>query len=110
MLNGFLPCGFVYFFAITAAATASAIDGAIVMFIFGIFTIPALFSLGFFVGMFKSHSIRTTLVKISALLVIAFGIYTMYKAYLIKTTPKSPLKHAKMMYNKQQMENEFNED
>jgi len=82
MLNGFLPCGFVYFFAITAAATASTIDGAIVMFIFGIFTIPALFSLGFFVGMFKSHSIRNTLVKISALLVIAFGTYTMYKAYL----------------------------
>jgi len=38
----------------------------------------------------------------------------MYKAYLIQTTPKSPLKHAKMMYNKQemqkQMDNEFNEN
>ncbi|MDD3506225.1 MAG: sulfite exporter TauE/SafE family protein, partial [Sulfurimonas sp.] len=31
MLNGLLPCGFVYFFAITAASTASPIYGALVM-------------------------------------------------------------------------------
>jgi len=99
MLNGFLPCGFVYFFAITAASTASPLYGAIVMTIFGISTIPALFSLGFFVGMFKNHSIRNTLVKIAAILVIAFGVYTIFKAYMIQTTPKSPMKHAQKMYN-----------
>jgi len=110
MLNGLLPCGFVYFFAITAASTASPFYGAIVMIIFGISTIPALFSLGFFVGMFKNNSIRNTLVKLSAILVIAFGIYTIFKAYLIQTTPKSPLKHANKMYKKQQLEKEFNSD
>ena len=110
ILNGFLPCGFVYFFAITAASTASPFYGAIVMIIFGISTIPALFSLGFFVGMFKNNSIRNTLVKLSAILVIAFGIYTIFKAYLIQTTPKSPLKHANKMYKKQQLEKEFNSD
>jgi len=114
MLNGFLPCGFVYFFAITAASTASPIYGAMVMIIFGLSTIPALFSLGFFVGMFKNHSIRNTLVKISAILVILFGVYTIFKAYKIQTTPKSPLKHAKMMYKvqheKELMEKEFAED
>jgi sulfite exporter TauE/SafE len=45
LLNGFLPCGFVYFFAITATSTVSLLYGAIVMVIFGISTIPALFSL-----------------------------------------------------------------
>lgn len=43
MLNGLLPCGFVYFFAITAASTADPLWGGVVMFIFGISTIPALF-------------------------------------------------------------------
>ena len=114
MLNGFLPCGFVYFFAITAASTASALYGAIVMIIFGLSTIPALFSLGFFVGMFKNHSIRNTLVKISAILVIGFGMYTLMKAYMIQTTPKSPLKHAQKMYKiekqKKALEDEFADD
>ena len=49
MLNGLLPCGFVYVFAITAASTGSAFWGAFVMLIFGLSTLPALFSLGFFV-------------------------------------------------------------
>ena len=31
MLNGLLPCGFVYFFAITAASTADPLYGALVM-------------------------------------------------------------------------------
>ena len=48
MLNGLLPCGLVYFFAITAASTGSALYGAFVMLLFGLSTIPALFSLGFF--------------------------------------------------------------
>ena len=109
MLNGLLPCGFVYFFAITAASTASAFYGALVMLIFGLSTIPALFSLGFFVGLFKQSSIRTILMKISAVLVILFGAYTMYKAYLFVTTQKSPFKHGKMMYQKQQIEKEMND-
>ena len=42
LLNGLLPCGFVYFFAITAASTASPVYGALVMFVFGLSTIPSL--------------------------------------------------------------------
>jgi sulfite exporter TauE/SafE len=114
MLNGFLPCGFVYFFAITAASTANPLYGAIVMIVFGLSTIPALFSLGFFVGMFKNTNIRNILMKISAILVIGFGAYTIFKAYMIQTTPKSPMKHAQKMYNNEQdkklMENEFVND
>ena len=63
MLNGLLPCGFVYVFAITAASTGSPIWGAFVMFIFGLSTIPALFSLGFFVGLFKKTNLRDLFIK-----------------------------------------------
>lgn len=81
MLNGLLPCGIVYFFAVTAASTGSAFWGAIVMMIFGLSTIPALFSLGFFVGIFKQSGFRNIMIRLSAIAVILFGIYTIYQGY-----------------------------
>ena len=78
MLNGLLPCGFVYFFAITAASTGSALYGALVMFIFGVSTIPALFSLGFFVGLFKQSEFRNLMVKLASIAVILYGVYIIY--------------------------------
>jgi uncharacterized protein len=91
MLNGLLPCGFVYFFAITAASTADPLYGALVMFLFGIATIPALFSLGFFVGLFKQSGFRNTMIKIAAILVIGFGIFTLYSGYEYITDPTKTL-------------------
>lgn len=81
MLNGLLPCGFVYVFAITAASTGSAFWGAFVMLIFGLSTLPALFSLGFFVGLFKQSNLRDLFIKLASILVITFGIYIAYLGY-----------------------------
>lgn len=81
MLNGLLPCGFVYFFAITAASTGDPLLGAMVMAIFGLSTIPALFSLGFFVGRFAQSGFRTLMVKLAAIAVLLFGLYTIYSGY-----------------------------
>jgi sulfite exporter TauE/SafE len=81
MLNGFLPCGFVYFFAITAASTSSPVWGGLVMFVFGLCTIPALFSLGFFVTLFQRGRLRQVMVKIATLAVIGYGLYTIYSGY-----------------------------
>ena len=81
MLNGLLPCGFVYVFAITAASTGSAFWGAFVMFIFGLSTVPALFSLGFFVGLFKQTNLRDVFIKLASFLIIGFGLYIAYLGY-----------------------------
>ena len=81
MINGLLPCGLVYFFAVTSASTGSAIYGALVMLIFGISTVPALFSLGFFVGLYKNSNFRNLIIKIAAISVIFFGVYTIKKGY-----------------------------
>ncbi len=87
MLNGLLPCGFVYFFAITAASTASPFYGAVVMIIFGLSTIPALFSLGFFVGLFKQTGLRNIMIKLAAISVIIYGGYTIYNGYDYLVSP-----------------------
>jgi sulfite exporter TauE/SafE len=91
LLNGLLPCGFVYFFAITAASTANAFDGAIVMFVFGLSTIPAMFSLGFFVAIFKKTDLRNIIIHIAALSVLIYGIYTIYSGYEYIENPNKTL-------------------
>lgn len=91
MLNGLLPCGFVYFFAITAASTADPLYGALVMAIFGLSTVPALFSMGFFVGLFKQSGLRNIMMKLAAISVILYGSYTLYNGYNYITTPDRTL-------------------
>ncbi len=93
MLNGLLPCGFVYFFAITAASTASPLWGAIVMLIFGLSTVPAMFSMGFFVGFLKQTSTRNLILKLAAIAVVAYGIFTIYNGYGFITDPNRSLLH-----------------
>ncbi|MCV6607052.1 MAG: sulfite exporter TauE/SafE family protein [Campylobacterales bacterium] len=91
MLNGLLPCGFVYFFAITAASTADPFLGGLVMAVFGLSTLPAMFSLGYFVGFLKQQSFRDLMIKIASIAVIAYGIYTLFKSYGFIMNPSMTL-------------------
>ncbi|WP_455755801.1 sulfite exporter TauE/SafE family protein [Sulfurimonas sp.] len=81
MLNGLLPCGFVYFFAITAASTADPLYGAMVMAIFGLSTIPAMFGLGFLTSLTSATSFRNMMMSLSSIAVILYGAYTIYDGY-----------------------------
>ncbi len=91
MLNGLLPCGLVYFFAVTAASTASPLYGALVMFIFGLSTIPALFSLGFFVGLYKNGKFRNIMMRLAAVSVVLFGFYTIRNGYYYIKYPQKTI-------------------
>ena len=82
MLNGLFPCGLVYTMLVTATTTSSALYGALVMFIFGIFTIPTLFSFAFIISLFSGQKFRSFMIQLAALTVIIFGVWTLYKAYL----------------------------
>ncbi len=81
LLNGLVPCGLVYTMLVTATTTESAVLGAAVMFVFGIFTIPALFSFAFVVGLFSQNRFRQTMVQLAAVTIIIFGTWTLVKAY-----------------------------
>lgn len=76
LLNGLLPCGLVYFFAITAASTGSPLWGALVMMIFGLSTLPALFSLGYFVGAFRQSSFRGVMMKLAGFAIMIYAVLT----------------------------------
>ncbi len=81
MLNGIIPCGLVYSFAIFAASTASPLYGALVMALFGLATIPALLFLGFVTKFLQKGSLRGTMMKLASILVILYGGMTLYKGY-----------------------------
>jgi len=81
MLNGIIPCGLVYSFAIFAASTATPLGGALVMATFGLATIPALFFLGFLTKFLQKGNLRGTMMKLAALLVIVYGVFTLSKGY-----------------------------
>ena len=92
LLNGLLPCGLVYFFAVTAASTGSPLWGGVVMFIFGVSTIPALFSLGFFTQLLNRGEMRKNMMNLASIIVILFGLYTIYRGYdFIENPNKSVL-------------------
>ena len=82
MLNGLFPCGLVYTMLVTATTTQSALYGALVMAIFGLFTIPTLFSFAYIVGLFSQTKFRSVMIQLAAVTVIAFGGWTLMKAYL----------------------------
>jgi len=88
VLTGMIPCGLVYSFAIIAASTASPLWGAIVMASFGLATIPALFFLGFVTKFLQQGSLRGTMMKIAGLLVIFYGVFTLYKGYNFVAHPE----------------------
>jgi sulfite exporter TauE/SafE len=81
MLNGFLPCGLVYFFAISAAATSSAFWGAITMLVFGLSTIPSLLGFGYIIGFLKGGNFREIMIKLASFVIIAYGIYISFLGY-----------------------------
>ena len=62
ILNGFLPCGFVYIGLAGSIASGNAISGAAVMMLFGLGTVPAMFAATVF-GKFINVGIRTKLRK-----------------------------------------------
>jgi sulfite exporter TauE/SafE len=88
VLNGLIPCGLVYFFATAAIASGSALMGAVVMAVFGLATVPALFILGMVSTMISQMTWRKHVMSAAAVLIALYGIYTGFKGYLMITHPE----------------------
>jgi hypothetical protein len=73
ILNGFLPCGFVYIGLAGSISSGDAISGAAVMILFGLGTVPAMFAASVF-GKFINIGIRTKLRKAVPVLAILLGV------------------------------------
>jgi uncharacterized protein len=80
VLWGWLPCGLVYSTLTWAVASGSALDGAAIMFCFGLGTLPALLSVGVAAKTLASWVQKTAVRTASGLFLMGYGIHTMYVA------------------------------
>jgi sulfite exporter TauE/SafE len=78
-LWGWLPCGLVYSVLLTALASGSAVQGALVMLAFGLGTLPNLLAIGLFWESIKGWAQSPRVRLAAGLLVIAFGVYGLVK-------------------------------
>jgi sulfite exporter TauE/SafE len=74
ILSGFLPCGWLWAFVVTAAGTGSALAGAAVMTAFWAGTVPALLAVGFG-SQLLSAPLRRHIPAVTALLLVCLGLY-----------------------------------
>ncbi len=77
LLSTLLPCGWLYAFVVTAAATASPLKGTLVMAAFWVGTVPALLGLGLGIHT-VSIRVRRIFPWISATAIILIGISTLW--------------------------------
>ncbi|MFD1141437.1 sulfite exporter TauE/SafE family protein [Larkinella insperata] len=73
LLNGLLPCGFVYVALTGAVTTGSAVNGAAYMGLFGLGTVPALMLVRFIPNLFPT-SFRHRFTAFMPVLTVALGL------------------------------------
>lgn len=80
-LNGLMPCGVVYTFLGYAISSESALNGAFVMFIFGISTLPTLVSFSFVTNLLNAK-FKNIMLLLSIICIIIFGVYNAYLGFI----------------------------
>lgn len=78
-LTPLLPCGLLYSMFVKAAGSASMIQGAIIMLLFGLGIVPALTITGF-AGSFFRHRLRVWGDKLAAITILLMGLVMIVRA------------------------------
>ena len=78
LLFGFLPCGYLYAVAITAAQSASVATAALMLLAFGIGTAPSLLLFGG-AAHWLSGRARTWMLRLAGLVVAGMGVINLFK-------------------------------
>ncbi len=89
ILNGLLPCGFVYAFLFSAASFASATKGALVMFVFGMGTMVSLLLFGMLANAILYKPIlRKFAMNLAAIAIVVFGALMIEKGIKFLRNPE----------------------
>ena len=81
LLNGLMPCVPLQAMEIYALSTGNMFTGALSMFLFGIGTVPLMFSIGFIYNLFKGK-IKIIINKVSAVLILILSIFMFSRGLL----------------------------
>ncbi len=86
VLNGFLPCGFVYLALAGAASSHGVLEGMSYMALFGLGTIPMMLVLSLS-GSFISIKARNWVQKISPVVAIVLALFLIQRGVMLKENP-----------------------
>lgn len=78
ILNGLLPCGFVYIGLAGSLTMGTVLGGTVYMILFGLGTFPAMMAMSLAPGLF-SIEMRRRINKAVPVLAVIFGIYLIYR-------------------------------
>lgn len=78
LLMGLLPCGFLYAMVLTAAQSASPVQGGLIMLAFGVGTIPALFLFGG-TAHWLSAGAKVWMLRGAGMMVAFMGCYNLFR-------------------------------
>lgn len=78
---GWLPCGLVYSVLTTALGSGSGLNGAAIMFSFGLGTLPNLLAMGLLAGALRQQLRRPIVRYLAGMMVIGFGLYFIWQAW-----------------------------
>lgn len=81
MLWGWLPCGLVYSLLISALASGSALDGALLMLAFGLGTLPNLLLMGLLADRLRGFAARPWVRQVAGSSVVAMGLWGLYRLF-----------------------------
>lgn len=90
LINGLLPCGFVYIALSGAMLTGNTMDGSLFMFLFGLGTIPAMFSMSM-MGSFININFRNKIKKAVPVISIVVGIILIFRGLNLGIPYLSPM-------------------
>ena len=86
LLNGFLPCGFVYLALAGAASSHGVLEGMSYMALFGLGTIPMMLVLSLS-GSFISIKARNWVQRISPVVAIVLALFLIQRGVMLKENP-----------------------
>jgi hypothetical protein len=83
VLWGFTPCGLVYGVVPVAMLSGSMVDGALVMLLFGLGTLPNLLAAGMLFGRAQRVLARPAVRLAAGALIAAFALFGLYRALFV---------------------------
>lgn len=90
LLNGLLPCAFVYVALATAINTSSAVQSSLFMFFFGLGTLPLMFAAAVGVS-FAGQRLRKTINNILPIVSLLLGIWLVIRGLALDIPFLSPV-------------------
>ncbi|VAX25791.1 hypothetical protein MNBD_NITROSPINAE04-2673 [hydrothermal vent metagenome] len=96
LANGFLPCGLVYSALALALHSSNPVDGAFIMLLFGMGTLPALAATSLLMRKVDPAR-RRSLLKFTAVIVVIFGLFIILRTFAM--VGEKPIMRHQMMKN-----------